>query len=468
MLPTDLILSDANHKQISTTHINRVQQRAQILVLNHNGIDKHQISGFVNRDLATIKRWIFRFQQTIELNDKKRPGCPAKFNEDVQFKTIYFYCKRNPLPGLSHFSLRDAEHYLRQHHEILGGTISHSTIGRILNSHSLKPHLNKYFLSITDPNFFPKMQHIISLYMNPPEYLFCFDECPGIQVLQRLAPHLQTETMRRRLEEFEYIRNGTIDVFGFLRVKSGKIFAECRADHRTETFLEIMDKHIKTLPENETIHYIMDNLASHASYDLCKFVSTYCKIQCPPVNVLDTALKRRQWLQSENKRVIIHYTPFHGSWLNMVEIWFGILNQKCLKESFASPDLMYNSIYSFVDQWNTLLAHPFKWSYDGKGLCQKAVVRFIKMLEISIEKMHITYMTKQILLMTNLIEAYREKVEFSIWLILYDLINSKFQQLHDIILRDDKPKRKVKAEKALNCLFDTLRSSIVSAQKQVA
>ena len=443
----------------------KLYTRYQIITLSSYGITQRVISIFTGCNMQMVYRWSRR----CDFNDKARAGRPLLYNEEIQLKTIAFYCQTTPLPDCGRWTLRWAEKQLKKEDSNpVGQPVSRSTIQRILKSHVLKPHISKYFLQITDPDFFPKMQHIISLYMNPPEYLFCFDECPGIQVLQRLAPHLQTETMRRRLEEFEYIRNGTIDVFGFLRVASGKIFAECRADHRTETFLEIMDKHIKTLPEHETIHYIMDNLASHASYDLCKLVSKYSKIQCPPVNALDTALTRRQWLQSENKRVVIHYTPFHGSWLNMVEIWFGILNQKCLKESFASPDLMYNSIYSFVDQWNTLLAHPFKWSYDGKGLCQKAVVRFIKMLEISIDKMHITYMTKQLLLMTNLIESYWEKVEFSIWSILYDLINSGFQQLHDIVLRDDKPKRKVKADNALNCLFDTLRSRIVSSQIHVA
>ncbi|MCP5004172.1 MAG: IS630 family transposase, partial [Planctomycetes bacterium] len=435
------------------------------ITLSSYGINKRVISRFTDCNMEMVYRWSRR----CDFNDNARPGRPLLYTEETHLKTIAFYCQTTPLPDCGRWTLRWAEKRLKQEDlNPVGQPISRATIQRILKNHTLKPHLSKYFLQITDPDFFPKMQHIISLYMNKPEYLFCFDECPGIQVLQRLAPHLQTETMRKRLEEFEYIRNGTIDVFAFLRVKSGKIFAECRADHTSETFLEIMDKHIKTLPENETIHYIMDNLASHASYDLCKLVSKYSKIQCPPVKELHTALKRRQWLQSENKRIVIHYTPFHGSWLNMVEIWFGILNQKCLKESFASPDSMYNAIYSFLDEWNTLLAHPFKWSYDGKGLCQKAVERFIKMLEISTEKMHIKFMIKQLFLMTNLIEAYWEKVEFSTWLILYDLINSKFQRLHDIILRDEKQKRKIKAENALSCLFETLRISINCTQKQVA
>ena len=50
------------------------------------------------------------------------------------------------------------------------------------------------------------MEHLINLYLNPPPNLFFFDECPGIQILKRLIPDLRTDCMKKRLEEFEYIR----------------------------------------------------------------------------------------------------------------------------------------------------------------------------------------------------------------------------------------------------------------------
>ena len=83
----------------------------------------------------------------------------------------------------------------------------------------------------------------------------------------------------------------------------------------------------------------------------------------------------------------------------MVEIWFGILNQKCLKESFDSPESMYNAINAFINNWNKYLKHPFNWKYDGEGLHQKVVMRFVRMLENSTEKMNLKFLTKQLLLM---------------------------------------------------------------------
>ena len=443
------------HLQRLPTDIKQ-HNRYQIIALSRNGISTKAIAEFTQCTVEMVYRWRGR----CDIHDKLRHGRSLVYTKEIQLKTIAFYCQTTPFPGCGRWTLRWAEKYLLENPEPVGKPISHSTIGRILRSHHLKPHLSKYFLQITDPDFFPKMERILFLYFNQPEYLFCFDECPGIQVLQRLAPDLQTEEMKQRLEEFEYIRNGTIDVFAFLRVKSGKIFAECKADHTTETLLEVFETHCNTMPKNERLHYIMDNLASHSSYELCELVARYSQIECPSAKELDTAPKRREWLQSESKRIVFHYTPFHGSWLNMVEIWFGILNQKCLKESFNSPESIYNTMYAFIDEWNYHLAHPFKWSYDGDGLHQKAVHRFVRMLENNAEKLNVKFMTRQILLMINIIKTYWDKVGLDIWLKLDNALTTKGNQMNEIISKDDGAKRKEKANKALVELIDTLHMRI--------
>ena len=390
--------------------------------------------------------------------DKQRCGCPVVYSEAIQLKTTAVYCQTTPLSDCGRWTLRTVGKHIENDPTLIGLPTSHSTIHRFLQNQGLKPHRSKYFLHITDPNFFPKMERLIQLYLNPPEYLFNFDECPGIQILQRLAPDLQTDKMKIRLEEFEYIRNGTMDVFAFLRFKTGKIFAECRADHKIQTLVEVFEKQLQTLPENQPLHYIMDNLASHSSYQLCQLVAKYSNSKCPPEKELDKVIKRRQWLQSKDKRIIFHFTPFHGSWLNMVEIWFGILNQKCLNESFDSPESIYKAIYDFVDLWNLLLAHPFTWKYDGKGLHQKAVNRFIKMLENSVTKLNIKIMTKQFLLMQNLKTNYQTEIQFESWVKLHQLITSNHEHFNDIILKDGGPKKMGKAQIALKDLTDSLNT----------
>ncbi len=293
------------------------------------------------------------------------------FDNEKQLRLIGFYCQTLPFGNSGKLSLRLAELYLENNLDIIDFQVSKSTIHRILENHNLKPHRKKYFLHISDPNFFPKMEHLIELYLNPPKKLFCFDESPGIQVLQRLVPDQRTDTMKIKMEEFDYIRHGTIDLFTCLDVNSGKVFSECKATHNTDDLVNFLEQHILSIKNNEKIDYIMDNLNTHCNYKVCVLIAKHSGIECPLNKELDTMEKRRDWLSNSDKRITFHYTPFHGSWLNMVEIWFGIIGQKCLKESFVSPEEMFGSINSFVDIWNSLMAHPFKWTYTGKGLHER-------------------------------------------------------------------------------------------------
>ncbi len=65
--------------------------------------------------------------------------------------------------------------------------------------------------------------------------------------------------------------------------------------------------------------------------------------------------------------VFIHYKPFHGSWLNMIEIWFGILKKKCIErgnsEGYWDLDA---KIMSYIHLWDYFFAHPFNWTFTEK------------------------------------------------------------------------------------------------------
>ena len=331
----------------------------------------------------------------------------------MRLKTIAFHCQRSPLPGTNRWSLRWAETFLNQHPDRIGRTISRSTIQRILAKHSLRPHLHKYFLAITDPDFFPKMDHLISVYLNPPEYLFCYDECTGLQAKSRLAPDLQPEANQPGKREFEYARHGTTDLLAFLNVGTGHVFGRCTLNHKTETLSAVFREHVNALPAGATLHYIMDNLSTHFNDAFCHTVADLSSV---PYTSLKTGAQRRQWLQSEEKRIVIHFTPFHGSWLNLVEIWFGILNQRGLRhQDFLSVPAEQEAILAFIDTWNQWFAHPFTWTYTGVGLQEKAIARFNKLLLIESRQMEIKFLSKQLLLMKNIATAYPEKTQTPEW-----------------------------------------------------
>ncbi|UCH93871.1 MAG: IS630 family transposase [Candidatus Aminicenantes bacterium] len=457
--------------------------RYQIITLHKMGVENGVIAYFVNLDISTVNRWTERAESDmeLELKDKPRPGRPLVYDDALRHRVVAFYCQTTPLPGTGRWTLRWAEKILKITPELVGAEtgsmLSRSTIGRILNSQNLKPHRRKYFLQITDPDFFPKMEHLIQVYKTQKNNLFCYDECTGIQVLLRIAPNVHPEMSEKKkkawLEEFEYIRNGTIDLLAFMDVHNGKVNVECKPDHTKDTFLSVFEQHVAgvrvrdgdsggdRVQQDERIDYIMDNLASHYSYEFCELVAKLSNVACPDKSHLKTGEMRRKWLQSEEKRIVIHFTPFHGSWLNMIEIWFGILTPKCLKESYASPDLLIQAIYSFAQIWNTLFAHAFNWGYEGIQLHEKVVNRFTKFLYHSSEKLHIKFLTKQMLLMVNMIEQYWDEVPIKDWQILLDLLLDKEMRLRDCIDKDEKPKRKTKAREALDTLLAALSKRLV-------
>ena len=432
-------------------------RRGAIIALADARIALNTIAKLVRCSVSTVRRWVRRAKGTGELHEQARSGRPAIYRQELQLRIVAFYCQTQPLPDAGRWTLRWAAQRLRSDSTVVGASPSKSTIHRILQRNRLQPHQSRYFLHITDPDFFPKMEHLVGLYRNPPANLFFFDECPGVQVLKRLTPDLQTEGMRKRLEEFEYIRHGTLDVLAFLHHADSKVYLECQANHKTDTFLAVFRRHANRVPQSEAIHYVMDNLSSHRGYPFCQLVAELSALECPPQQKLNTLDKRVQWLSREDKRIVIHYTPYHGSWLNWIEFWFAIMGRKVLGESYGSPDGLKAALEAFVQDWNTLLAHPFQWSYDGSGLHEKAVKRFTKMLRLSAAQMELRILSKQMRLLTNLLGDYVSEVSKETWEQFSEALRSQSDTIANLIQSEEGPQRKLNAQQAFANLNEALR-----------
>ncbi len=448
----------------------QVAERSKIVMLVKAGISPAEISVFTGRHISTVKRWIHRMKVDMVICDRPRSGRPTIFTELMQFKITAFFCQTNPLPGCNTLTLKWAASYFSQHLSFLGRTISVSSISRILRKHSLRPHLHKYFLQITDPDFFKIMPIIVDLYLNPPKYLFSFDECPGIQALKKVAPPLPPGRGKAggKYSEPNHSRNGTRDLFAFLDINTGKVFGECTENHRSATLISVFKKHVASLPDNVDIHYICDNLSPHSCHEFCRVVAELCSVTYPEKD-LKTKKQRQEWLKSKDKRIIIHFTPKHGSWLNMIEIWFGIMGQKCLKHnSFTSVEELSAFLHDFIQTWNQYFAHPFKWTYDGKGLHEKAVQRLITHISIENQHMELSFLSSQIELMLNLLNCYFEQVSIKTWRILDEVINQKKDYLDHLIENSDKPRIKEKTEEFFPKMIERLKSKISPSLENAA
>ena len=450
------------------TRLSPRSRRQAIVALANARIALNTIANLVRCSLSSVRRWIRRAKGAGELHDHARSGRPVIYSQELRMRIVAFYCQTQPLPGAGRWTLRWAECRLKADRSVVGAAPGKSTLHRILQSNRLKPHRSRYFLHITDPDFFPKMEHLLDLYRSPPPNLFFFDECPGIQILKRLTPDLQTDGMRKRLEEFEYIRHGTLDVFAFLHHADGKVHLECQADHTTDTLLAVFRRHANRFPQTEPLHYVMDNLSSHRGYPLCRLVAELSAVACPPEQQLCTTGKRVEWLAREDKRIVIHHTPLHGSWLNWIEFWFGIMGRKVLGESFASPDALKAALEAFADEWNTLLAHPFQWAYDGSGLHEKAVQRFTKMLHRSVAQMELRILTKQMMLLTNLLRDYLPEVSDDTWGQFTAVLHSQSDIITALIEGEEGPRRKHNAQQAFTSLTEALHDYFGPTQQIAA
>ena len=411
--------------------------RAQLWVLLQHGIAETTTSAILGCNTKTVLLWKNRLHAGDGILDRPRSGRPRTIPSAVDHRLIGFYCQHNPLPGCTRWTIRWAQIYLRKHPQIIQHPISRSSIHRLLNRNALKPYRNKYFLQICDPNFFTILEKIIKVYNSAYRYLFCLDECTGLQALERKAPRLPAHGDYPEYLEPEYIRHGTVSILSILQVSTGLVYTDCIPDHTSSTVIASVKNHILQYDRSAELHYICDNYSSHSTEEFCLEIAQLCNVDLPKVK---TVQDRRDWLESPDKRIIFHFLPTHGSWLNLIEIWFGILQQKALKDvSLKSTRELIERIISYNDTWNTEFAHPFKFSYTGEGLHEKAISRFTKWLQMQSPQLSVKFLEKQLKLMHNLTTTYWTKVQRNAWYMLKTTLREKDDFIRGIIGTEEDP-----------------------------
>lgn len=199
------------------------------------------------------------------------------------------------------------------------------------------------------------------------------DELTGIQALERAAPTkpMRPGTPERR--EHEYIRHGTLSLIASRNVATGAVLAPALGPTRTEAdFAAHIAQVIDIDPEAPWL-FVADNLNTHQSEALVRLVAARCGLAEElgvkgRTGILRSQATRAAFLSDTAHRIQFLYTPKHTSWLNQIELWFGILARRVLKRGdFASLDALRERILAFIAYFNQT-AHPFKWTYKGRPL----------------------------------------------------------------------------------------------------
>lgn len=200
------------------------------------------------------------------------------------------------------------------------------------------------------------------------------DEKTGIQALERIHPDHAMSEGKLELHEFEYARHGTQTLIANFEVATGKIINPTIGDTRTEEdFVAHIRATVSSDPDAKWV-FIADQLNTHKSASLVECVAEFCGVKTAlgekgKSGILLNMTSRAEFLQDTGHRIRFVYTPKHCSWLNQVEIWFGILSRRLLKRgSFASTEILNRRILAFIEFFNETLAKPFRWTYIGKPL----------------------------------------------------------------------------------------------------
>ena len=307
----------------------RLVERAQIILLCLDGKQNDEVARELNIRPNTVGIWRKRFFEhgIMGLQDLKRSGKPAIYGPELRNR-ILSQLEQPPPKGMARWD---------------GGTlaqalgVSDDIVWRILRKEGIQLSRRRSWCVSTDPEFTRKAADIIGLYLNPPQnaLVLSVDEKPTIQAIERTTGYVKTSSGKIvQGMKNTYKRHGTVNLFAALEVATGMIQGKTTQTKKREDFQRFMEDVVGDYPADQEIHVILDNLSTHK--------------------------KNEDWL-AKYPNVTFHFTPTSASWLNQVEIWFGILGRKALTgASFPSQTHLIQAIEDFMSVYNQNAA-PFVW-----------------------------------------------------------------------------------------------------------
>jgi transposase len=303
--------------------------RARIVLAAGEGEGTSSISRRLGVSRPTVIQWRERYAADglAGLEDAERSGRPKTIDDAAIIAATL-----EPPPkrlAVTHWSTRLLARELR---------IGHATIARAWRRYGVQPWRSETFKFSTDPELEAKVRDIVGLYLSPPEkaIVLCVDEKSQIQALDRTAPILPIRPGLPEKATHDYRRHGTTTLFAALEVATGTVTDACYDRHGKAEFLDFMKKVARAYPRRE-LHIVVDNYHTHKHAEV------------------------DAWL-AKHPRITLHFTPTSGSWLNLVEVFFGIITRQAIRRgTFASVKELVAAITRFIDGWNDR-CHPFTWT----------------------------------------------------------------------------------------------------------
>ena len=323
-------------------------KRAQILLASDARAADDVIAANVSVGTSTVYRTKRRFvEEGLEqaLSEEPRPGADRKLSVAQEALLVATACAKPPA-GCSRWTLQllaDEMVRLTTH-----DSLSSETVRRRLAEKQLKPWLKKMWcIPKVDAQFVARMEDVLELYAEAPaphRPVVCFDETPRQLIGEARVP-VTAKPGRPARFDYEYVRNGTANVFMFVDVhrpwRHAKVTDRRAAGDFAECMRDLVDRHY---PKAECIRVVLDNLSTHT-----------------PAALYET------FAPDEARRILrrleFHYTPKHASWLNMVEIEIGVMVGQCLDRRIPNKAMLMSEVAAWERRRNKEKAR-IKWLFN--------------------------------------------------------------------------------------------------------
>jgi transposase len=313
----------------SRTEAKQLVERAQIVLGCLEGQRVKEVARACRTRPNTVIKWRERFTRlgVKGLRDAPRPGATPIYGEEFRNRVLATLEGRPP-PGQACWDGPAVA-------AVVKGSVH--AVWRVMRQQGICLQRQRSWCVSTDKEFAAKATDLVGLYLNPPEnaLVISVDEKPSIQALERATGYVETANGKIvRAYKSTYKRHGTLNLFAALQVATGHISTATTTLKRREEFLHFMDQIVAEAPSGIELHVILDNYCTHKKCDA--------------------------WL-ALHPTVHFHFTPTSASWLNQVEIWFGIMARKALRgASFKDVTELRAAIDGFIAAYNPK-AKPFKW-----------------------------------------------------------------------------------------------------------
>lgn len=339
-----LVLRDGDRDELaswtrSTAIRAGLAQRARIVLMAAAGVANARIAGELGTTTTSVWKWRNRYADAglVGLVDAPRSGRPKLIDDErIITATLTVPPKKY---AVTHWSSRLLATHLR---------VGNATVARAWRKYGVQPWRSETFKFSTDPELVGKVTDVVGLYLAPPEnaIVLCVDEKSQIQALDRTAPMLPMRIGDAEKRTHDYKRHGTTTLFAALEIATGQVTAAVKPKHRRQEFLSFLRQLDRAYPERD-LHLVMDNYATHKTPEV------------------------KDWLD-KHPRFHVHFTPTSGSWLNLVEVWFGIIDRQAIRRGiFTSVKDLNAKIRQFITGWNDR-KHAFVWTKTANEILKKA------------------------------------------------------------------------------------------------